>query len=129
MAADIYTKSFTDAEKWLSACWLINVVDPKLIKNCIQFVTYDEPNMDDIKQAQDNQADDEPSFQYLNMYFVARAEKSFLFVVLLPRPKGAAPRNQQVMIFKMFRYFVLNIASKRSQDCNDLFGKSVSKRS
>ena len=59
MAADIYTKSFTDAEKWLSACWLINVVDPSLIHNCIQSVTYDEPNMDDIKQARDNQADDE----------------------------------------------------------------------
>ena len=29
MCADIYTKAFTDAEKWRLACWLINVCDPK----------------------------------------------------------------------------------------------------
>ena len=28
MAADVYTKSFVDADKWQAACWLINVVDP-----------------------------------------------------------------------------------------------------
>ena len=33
MCADIYTKAFTDASKWQDACWLINVVDPALIKN------------------------------------------------------------------------------------------------
>jgi hypothetical protein len=32
MAADIYTKAFTDADKWLTACWMINVVDPKIFK-------------------------------------------------------------------------------------------------
>ena len=29
MCADIYTKAFTDAEKWRLACWLINICDPK----------------------------------------------------------------------------------------------------
>ena len=28
MCADIYTKAFTDASKWLAACDLINIVDP-----------------------------------------------------------------------------------------------------
>ena len=29
MCADIYTKAFTDADKWRLACWLINICDPK----------------------------------------------------------------------------------------------------
>ena len=29
MCADIYTKAFTDADKWKLACWLINICDPK----------------------------------------------------------------------------------------------------
>ena len=28
MCADIYTKAFTDASKWMAACDLINIVDP-----------------------------------------------------------------------------------------------------
>ena len=28
MCADIYTKAFTDADKWKLACWLICVCDP-----------------------------------------------------------------------------------------------------
>ena len=27
MCADIYTKAFTDADKWKLACWLINICD------------------------------------------------------------------------------------------------------
>ena len=59
VSADIYTKAFTDAEKLLSACWLIDAVDPGMIKNCIQYVTYDEPNLAELKQARDSQADRE----------------------------------------------------------------------
>jgi len=33
MCADIYTKAFTDASKWQQACWLINIVDPKMLKD------------------------------------------------------------------------------------------------
>ena len=33
MCADIYTKAFTDADKWKSACWLIGVCDPKELEN------------------------------------------------------------------------------------------------
>jgi len=29
MCADIYTKAFTDADKWRLACWLINICDPQ----------------------------------------------------------------------------------------------------
>ena len=32
MCADIYTKAFTDADKWRLACWLINICDPKELK-------------------------------------------------------------------------------------------------
>ena len=38
MSADIYTKAFSDADKWLSACWLINVVDPAVIKHAADFL-------------------------------------------------------------------------------------------
>ena len=37
MAADIYTKSFTDKAKWQAVCWLINVVDPKLLSTMIRY--------------------------------------------------------------------------------------------
>ena len=33
MAADIYTKAFTDAAMWDKVCGLINVIDPKLIQH------------------------------------------------------------------------------------------------
>ena len=36
MAADIYTKGFSDKGKWTAVCWLINVVDPKVLKGMIQ---------------------------------------------------------------------------------------------
>ena len=32
MCADIYTETFTDTLKWRHACWLINVVDPVLLR-------------------------------------------------------------------------------------------------
>ena len=32
MAADIYTKGFTDPQKWTLVCGLINVIDPKVLK-------------------------------------------------------------------------------------------------
>jgi len=37
MAADIYTKGFSDKGKWTAVCWLINVVDPKVLKGMIQY--------------------------------------------------------------------------------------------
>jgi hypothetical protein len=37
MAADIYTKSFTDKAKWQAVCWLINVVDPKMLSTMIRY--------------------------------------------------------------------------------------------
>ena len=43
MAADIFTKAFTDEVKFTSACWLINIVDPEVLRNCIKHITYDEP--------------------------------------------------------------------------------------
>ena len=36
MCADIYTKAFTDASKWIAACDLINIVDPSRLR---QFIT------------------------------------------------------------------------------------------
>ena len=36
MCADIYTKAFTDASKWIAACDLINIVDPGRLR---QFIT------------------------------------------------------------------------------------------
>ena len=33
MCADIYTKAFTDADKWKLACWLISICDPKELKS------------------------------------------------------------------------------------------------
>ena len=33
--ADIYTKAFTDASKWLAACDLINIVDPSRLRHFI----------------------------------------------------------------------------------------------
>jgi len=36
MAADIYTKGFTDKVKWQSVCGLINVVDPKRLNDTIR---------------------------------------------------------------------------------------------
>ena len=35
MAADIYTKAFTSKEKWQKACELVNVIDPKDLKEVI----------------------------------------------------------------------------------------------
>ena len=37
MAADIYTKAFTDPIKWESACWMINIVDPPTLNACLEF--------------------------------------------------------------------------------------------
>ena len=37
MAADIYIKSFTDKAKWQAVCWLINVVDPKMLSTMIRY--------------------------------------------------------------------------------------------
>jgi hypothetical protein len=37
MAADIYTKGFSDQGKWKAVCWLINVVDPKKLIGMIQY--------------------------------------------------------------------------------------------
>ena len=37
MAADIYTKSFVDADKWRVATWLINVADPRVFEEAAQF--------------------------------------------------------------------------------------------
>ena len=37
MAADIYTKGFSDKGKWTAVCWLINVVDPQKLKGMIQY--------------------------------------------------------------------------------------------
>ena len=37
MAADIYTKGFSDKGKWEAVCWLINVVDPKKLIGMIQY--------------------------------------------------------------------------------------------
>ena len=45
MAADIYTKAFSDSDKWQAACWLINIVDPKIIQSAVKYVTYDEPDL------------------------------------------------------------------------------------
>ncbi len=33
MAADIYTKGFTDKAKWEQVCGLINVIDPQFLKD------------------------------------------------------------------------------------------------
>ena len=33
MAADVYTKAFTDVHRWRHACMLINILDPKLFQN------------------------------------------------------------------------------------------------
>ena len=49
MAADIYNKAFSDADKWQSACWLINIVDPQVIQSAIKYVTYDEPDLGSVK--------------------------------------------------------------------------------
>ena len=38
MATDIYTKAFSDPDKWLAACWLINVVDPAVIANAADYI-------------------------------------------------------------------------------------------
>ena len=38
MSADIYTKAFTDADKWLAACWLINVVDPAVLPKAAEWM-------------------------------------------------------------------------------------------
>ena len=35
MAADIYTKAFTSKEKWQKTCELVNVIDPKDLKDVI----------------------------------------------------------------------------------------------
>ena len=36
MAADIYTKAFTDAGKWEAAQWLINIVDPARVQGLLK---------------------------------------------------------------------------------------------
>ena len=36
MCADIYTKAFTDAQKWQAVCWLINIVDPAEIVHMLK---------------------------------------------------------------------------------------------
>ena len=38
MCADIYTKGFTDAAKWVEVCDLINIVDPARLRGLIQHV-------------------------------------------------------------------------------------------
>ena len=43
MAADIYTKAFTNAQKWLSALRLINIWTPQImkqIKKCKYFLSF-----------------------------------------------------------------------------------------
>ena len=37
MAADIYTKAFTDKNKWKAVCWLINVVGPVALRDAIHY--------------------------------------------------------------------------------------------
>ena len=42
MCADIYTKAFTQAEKWDEVCELINVIDPKRLDAVMQFHAHGE---------------------------------------------------------------------------------------
>ena len=35
MCADIYTKAFSDPNKWEAACWLISVVDPAVLSKLV----------------------------------------------------------------------------------------------
>ena len=46
MAADIYTKAFTDGAKWDVVCSLINILDPKLLKdmNYVQTLLDNSPS-------------------------------------------------------------------------------------
>ena len=38
MCADIYTKTFTDKDKWRHACWLIGLVDPKELSSMLKWM-------------------------------------------------------------------------------------------
>ena len=52
MAADIYTKGFTDKAKWEQVCGLINVIDPKFLKdkNCVLLYLVHAPPSDGDSQ-------------------------------------------------------------------------------
>ena len=56
MAADIFTKAFTDEVKFTSACWLINIVDPEVLRNCIKHITYEEPPPVEFLQKEEKRA-------------------------------------------------------------------------
>ena len=44
MCADIYTKAFTDAAKWIAACDLINIVDPSRLRQfMVDYITPPTP--------------------------------------------------------------------------------------
>ena len=57
MAADIFTKAFTDGDKFISVSWLINVVDPAVLKECINFITYEEPDPVTVPDVDEETAD------------------------------------------------------------------------
>ena len=40
MAADIYTKGFIDPQKWELVCGLINIFDPKMLKDKVVFQVF-----------------------------------------------------------------------------------------
>ena len=44
--ADIYTEAFAEQTKWEASCWLINVVDPKYIR---ELLVYEPPLPDKSK--------------------------------------------------------------------------------
>ena len=50
MCADIYTKAFTDVNKWKAACWFINIVDPYQLKDFLK--DNDDMTKKDAKSAE-----------------------------------------------------------------------------
>ena len=65
MAADIYTKAFTDSDKWLAATWLINIVDPAVLDQAAEFLLVEpepqepQPEEEDEEKKHEDEEDEE----------------------------------------------------------------------